>query len=48
MAKEPKPGDRVAWNTSQGETMGRVVTRQTTPTRNKGQKVAASEKRTPN
>jgi hypothetical protein len=43
MTEEPKPGDRVAWNTSQGETTGRVVEKQTSPTRIKGHKVAASE-----
>ena len=43
MAKEPKPGDRVAWNTSQGETTGRVVKKQTSPTRIKGHEVAASD-----
>jgi hypothetical protein len=43
MTRDPKPGDRVAWNTSQGETTGRVVKKQTSPTRIKGHKVAASE-----
>jgi hypothetical protein len=43
MAKEPKPGDGVAWNTSQGETTGRVVKKQTSPTRIKGHEVAASD-----
>jgi hypothetical protein len=43
MAKEPKPGDRVAWNTSQGETTGRVVKKQTSATRIKGHEVAASD-----
>lgn len=43
MAKEPKPGDKVAWNTSQGETTGRVVKKQTSPTRIKGHEVAASD-----
>jgi hypothetical protein len=43
MTRDPKPGDRAAWNTSQGETTGRVVKKQTSPTRIKGHKVAASE-----
>lgn len=43
MAKEWKPGDKVSWDTSQGETHGRVVRKQTTPTQIKGHKVAASK-----
>lgn len=43
MAKELKPGDKVAWDTSQGETNGKVVRKQTTPTQIKGHKVAASK-----
>jgi hypothetical protein len=43
MAKDLKPGDKVAWNTSQGETRGEVVKRQTRPARIKGHKVEASE-----
>ncbi len=43
MAKDPKPGERVAWNTPQGETTGRVVKKQTSPTRIKGHEVAASD-----
>ena len=35
-------GDKVAWETSQGETHGHVVKKQTTPTRIKGHAVAAS------
>lgn len=35
-------GDRVAWNSSQGEVKGRVVRRVTSPTHIKGHKVAAS------
>lgn len=38
-----KPGDRVAWDHSQGESIGEVVRRQTTPTKIKGHKVAASK-----
>ena len=38
-----KPGDKVAWDTSQGETQGHVVKRQTTPTKIKTHKVAASK-----
>ena len=37
-----KPGDRVEWNTSQGKTSGRVVKKQTSPTKIKGHEVAAS------
>ncbi len=42
MVKSLEPGDKVAWNTSQGETHGRVVKRQTSPTRIKGHEVEAS------
>ena len=42
-AKEWKPGDKGAWDTSQGETHGKVVKKQTTPTAIKGHKVAASK-----
>jgi hypothetical protein len=42
-AKEFKPGDKVAWDTSQGETQGKVVKKQTSPTRIKTHKVAASK-----
>lgn len=38
-----KPGDKVAWNTSRGETEGTVVKKQTTPTQIKGHKVSASK-----
>jgi hypothetical protein len=38
-----KPGDKVAWNTSQGRTEGKVVKKQSTDTRIKGHKVAASK-----
>ena len=43
MAESLQPGDKVAWNTSQGETTGRVVKRLTEPTDLKGHHVAASE-----
>ncbi|HVG01563.1 MAG TPA: DUF2945 domain-containing protein [Nitrospira sp.] len=46
MAKTPsrklKSGDRVEWNTSQGKTSGRVVKKQTSSTKIKGHRVAAS------
>jgi heme-binding NEAT domain protein len=42
MAKSLKPGDKVAWNTSQGETTGKVVNKQTRPTKIKGHEVKAS------
>ena len=37
------PGDKVAWDTSRGETYGKVVKKQTTPTQIKTHKVAASK-----
>lgn len=37
-----KKGDRVSWNTSQGKTTGKVVKKQTCPTRIKGHAVKAS------
>ena len=49
MATKKKPrkalraGDKVAWETSQGETTGRVVKKQTRPTKIKTHKVAASK-----
>jgi hypothetical protein len=43
MAKRLKRGDAVEWQTSQGKTHGRVVAKQTTPTKMKGHKVAASK-----
>ena len=42
MAKSLKAGDRVAWNTSQGETRGKVVRKQTSPMKIKDHTVAAS------
>jgi hypothetical protein len=43
MTTELKPGDKVAWDTSQGETSGRVVKKQTSRTHIKGHVVAASK-----
>lgn len=43
MADGLKSGDRVSWNSHGGEAHGKVVKRQTRPTRIKGHKVAASE-----
>jgi plastocyanin len=43
MTKDLKAGDKVSWNTSQGETHGTVVKKQTTPTEIKGHHVAASK-----
>lgn len=42
MTKTLKAGDKVAWETSQGETLGTVVKKQTKPMTIKGHKVAAS------
>ena len=42
MAKALKPGDKVAWNSSQGEVQGKVVRKQTSPTKIKGHAVKAS------
>ncbi len=38
-----KAGDAVKWDHSQGTTKGKVVRKQTTPTKIKGHKVAASK-----
>jgi Hypervirulence associated proteins TUDOR domain len=43
MAKRFETGAKVKWNTSQGQTSGRVVKKLTKPTRVKGHRVAASE-----
>jgi hypothetical protein len=43
MTKTLAKGDKVEWNTSQGKTTGRVVKKQTTSTKIKGHKVAASK-----
>lgn len=40
--KSFKAGDKVAWHHSQGTSRGEVVRKQTSPTRIKGHKVAAS------
>lgn len=39
---ELKKGDKVAWETSQGKTKGKVIKKQTTPTKIKGHEVKAS------
>lgn len=43
MTKSFKKGDKVAWDTSQGETQGKVVRKQTSETHIKSHKVAASK-----
>ena len=43
MARNFKKGDKVAWDTSQGETHGKVVKKQTSKTRIKFYTVAASK-----
>lgn len=43
MAKALKSGDEVAWDSSGGHSVGHVVKKQTTPTKIKGHKVAASK-----
>lgn len=43
MSNDFKPGDHVAWNTSQGETTGRVIKKLTTETHIEDHKVAASD-----
>ena len=43
MPKEPKTGDKVSWDSSGGHSTGKVVKKQTTPTKIKGHKVAASK-----
>jgi DUF2945 family protein len=42
MPKALKPGDHVRWNTSQGETQGRVVRKVTSKTKVKGHTAKAS------
>ena len=39
---EPRPGDRVEWDSSGGRSVGKVVKKLTAPTKIKGHKVAAS------
>ncbi|AYD05237.1 DUF2945 domain-containing protein [Neorhizobium sp. NCHU2750] len=43
MSDNPKKGDKVSWETSQGKTTGKVVKRQTSETHIKGHKVKASK-----
>ncbi len=43
MAKAPKIGDRVAWRSSGGGSVGRVEGKLTSPGRIKGHEIAASE-----
>ncbi len=43
VAQDFKPGDRVKWNTPQGETYGKVKKRLTSTTEVGGQKVDASD-----
>jgi hypothetical protein len=42
MARSLKPGDKVEWDSSGGHSVGTVVRKQTSATRIKGHKVAAS------
>jgi hypothetical protein len=43
MSKTLKPGDQVEWESSGGHSVGKVVRKQTSPTKIKGHKVAASQ-----
>ena len=43
MAEDLKAGDRVTWKSHGGEAEGKVVRKQTSATRIKGHKVAATE-----
>ncbi|NOT46406.1 MAG: DUF2945 domain-containing protein [Acidobacteria bacterium] len=43
MAKQLKKGEKVEWNTSQGETTGTVKRKLTTPIKIKGHKATASK-----
>lgn len=43
MAEKVKVGDKVAWSSSGGRSVGKVVKKQTSPTRIKGHEVAASK-----
>ena len=43
MPTTPKPGDHVTWSFAQGTIEGTVIREQTTPTKIKGHKVAASK-----
>ncbi|OHV21698.1 MULTISPECIES: DUF2945 domain-containing protein [Rhizobium] len=42
MSRQLKKGDEVSWDTSQGKTEGRVVKKQTSPTKIKDHTVKAS------
>lgn len=42
MAKDLKPGDKVEWSSSGGESVGKVVKKVTSPMKIKSHKVAAS------
>ena len=43
MARDPKAGDRVGWDSSGGHSVGKVVKKVTAPMKIKGHKVAASK-----
>ena len=43
MAKSVKIGDRVKWNSSGGQSTGKVIKKLTSPTKIKGHEVAASK-----
>jgi hypothetical protein len=43
MARTFKAGDKVSWNTSQGQTHGKVKRKLTEDTQVKGQKISASK-----
>jgi len=43
VSEDLKKGDHVAWKTSQGETTGTVVKKQTSPTKIKGHEAKASQ-----
>jgi hypothetical protein len=43
--EKPEAGDRVSWKSHGGEAHGKVVRKQTSPTRIKGHKVAASKEK---
>ena len=43
MAKDVKVGDKVAWDSAGGHSTGKVIKKQTSPGKVKGQTVAASK-----
>lgn len=43
MARDLKKGDKVAWDSSGGHSVGKVVKKVTSPTKIKGHKVATSK-----